>query len=128
MSVIINFMKTVLITGGTRGIGLAIAEKYLSDGESNVVVTGRKPDTLEELQNSVNNDNFHTIMAKADDEEAADRTCKEINEKFGSLDILINNAGTNPAGGNLMDVDMGALEKTWAVNQKGPLLWARAAY
>ena len=32
-------------------------------------------------------------MAKADDEEAADRTCKEINEKFGSLDILINNAG-----------------------------------
>ena len=128
MSVIINLMKTVLITGGTRGIGLAIAEKYLSDGESNVIVTGRKPDTLEELQNSVNNDNFHTIMAKADDEEAADRTCKEINEKFGSLDILINNAGTNPAGGNLMDVDMGALEKTWAVNQKGPLLWARAAY
>ena len=128
MSVIIKLMKTVLITGGTRGIGLAIAEKYLNDGESNVIVTGRKPDTLEELQNSINNENFHAMMAKADDEEAADQTCKEINEKFGSLDILINNAGTNPAGGNLMDVDMGALEKTWAVNQKGPLLWARAAY
>ena len=125
---IIKSMKTVLITGGTRGIGLSIAQKYLDDGDSNVIVTGRKPDTLEELKQTVNNENFHTVMAKADDEAAADQTCKEINEQFGSLDILVNNAGTNPAGGNLMDVDMGALEKTWAVNQKGPLLWARAAY
>ena len=46
---IIKSMKTVLITGGTRGIGLSIAQKYLDDGDSNVIVTGRKPDTLEEL-------------------------------------------------------------------------------
>ena len=109
-------MKTILITGGSRGIGLAIAEKYLNTQEYNVVVTGRKEQTLEELSKEVDNKNFHTIAAKADDEEAADKTCKDVNEKFGSLDILINNAGTNPAGGALMDVDIGAVQKTWDVN------------
>ena len=121
-------MKTILITGGSRGIGLAIAEKYLESNEYNVVVTGRKEQTLEELASEVNNKNFHTIAAKADDEEAADKTCKDVNEKFGSLDILVNNAGTNPAGGPLMDVDIGAVQKTWDVNLMGPLLWSRAAY
>ena len=121
-------MKTILITGGSRGIGLAIAEKYLNTQEYNVVVTGRKEQTLEELSKEVDNKNFYTIAAKADDEEAADKTCKDVNEKFGSIDILINNAGTNPAGGALMDVDIGAVQKTWDVNLMGPLLWSRAAY
>ena len=121
-------MKTILITGGSRGIGLAIAEKYLNTQEYNVVVTGRKEQTLEELSKEVDNKNFYTIAAKADEEEAADKTCKDVNEKFGSLDILINNAGTNPAGGALMDVDIGAVQKTWDVNLMGPLLWSRAAY
>ena len=121
-------MKTILITGGSRGIGLAIAEKYLNTQEYNVVVTGRKEQTLEELSKEVDNKNFYTIAAKADDEEAADKTCKDVNEKFGSLDILINNAGTNPAGGALMDVDIGAVQKTGDVNLMGPLLWSRAAY
>ena len=121
-------MKTILITGGSRGIGLAIAEKYLETEEYNVVVTGRKEETLKELSNVIKNKNFYTIAAKADDEEAASKTCKDINEKFGSLDILVNNAGTNPAGGALMDVDIGAVQKTWDVNLLGPLLWSRAAY
>ena len=121
-------MKTILITGGSRGIGLAIAEKYLNTQEYNVVVTGRKEQTLEELSKEVDNKNFYTIAAKADDETAADKTWKDVNEKFGSLDILINNAGTNPAGGALMDVDIGAVQKTWDVNLMGPLLWSRAAY
>ena len=69
-------MKTILITGGSRGIGLAIAEKYLNTQEYNVVVTGRKEQTLEELSKEVDNKNFYTIAAKADDEEAADKTCK----------------------------------------------------
>jgi NAD(P)-dependent dehydrogenase (short-subunit alcohol dehydrogenase family) len=121
-------MKTILITGGTRGIGLATAKKYLDTQEYNVVVTGRKEETLETLSKEVNDKNFHTVVARADDEEAADTTCRNINEKFGSLDVLVNNAGTNPAGGPLMDVEIAAVQKTWDVNLMGPLLWSRAAY
>lgn len=121
-------MKTILITGGTRGIGLAIAKKYLDTQEYNVVVTGRKEETLDTLSEEVNDKNFHTVVARADDEAAADTTCRNMNEKFGSLDVLVNNAGTNPAGGPLMDVDIGAVQKTWDVNLMGPLLWSRAAY
>ena len=70
--------KTVLITGGSRGIGLAIARKYLDTEEYNVVVTGRKEQTLEELTKEVDNKNFHVIAARADDEEAANTTCKNV--------------------------------------------------
>ena len=42
--------------------------------------------------------------------------------------MLVNNAGTNPSAGSLMDVDMDAVDATWDVNQRAPLVWARAAW
>src|SRR5690606_35874771 len=57
-----------------------------------------------------------------------DRAVAEAVERFGACDILVNNAGTNPSAGPLMEVDMGAVDKTWAVNQRAPLVWSRAAY
>jgi NAD(P)-dependent dehydrogenase (short-subunit alcohol dehydrogenase family) len=73
-------------------------------------------------------DRILALPARADSEEAADETVATTVERFGSCDILVNNAGTNPSAGALMDVDMGALDKTWAVNMRAPLLWVRAAY
>jgi NAD(P)-dependent dehydrogenase (short-subunit alcohol dehydrogenase family) len=68
------------------------------------------------------------LAARADSEESADEAVARTVERFGSCDILVNNAGTNPSAGGLMDVDLGALDKTWAVNQRAPLLWVRAVY
>jgi 3-oxoacyl-[acyl-carrier protein] reductase len=68
------------------------------------------------------------LAARADSEEAAASTIEATLERFGSVDILVNNAGTNPAAGDLMDVDLGALDKTWAVNMRAPLLWTREAH
>jgi NAD(P)-dependent dehydrogenase (short-subunit alcohol dehydrogenase family) len=49
-------------------------------------------------------------------------------DTFGSCDLLVNNAGTNPAAGTLADVDLGAVDKTWEVNLRAPLRVGPAAW
>jgi NAD(P)-dependent dehydrogenase (short-subunit alcohol dehydrogenase family) len=126
----IRFEDSVaLVTGGTRGIGEAVAAEFLASGARGVVVTGRKDENLAEVAERLGEaDRVLTMAARADDAEAAIETVAAAVERFGSCDVLVNNAGTNPAAGSLAEVDLGALEKTWAVNQLGPLLWSRAAW
>lgn len=125
--------KVALVTGASRGIGYATSLEMARSGADGVTITSRKPETIEaaaeELAESgIEPDRILALANRADDEESADEAVAATVERFGSLDILVNNAGTNPAAGSLMDVDLGALDKTWAVNMRAPLLWARAAY
>ena len=85
-------MKTILITGGTRGIGLATALRF-SENDWNVYITSRKDENLTEVLN--NHPNLKGFVANADSEEAAIETCENIVKETESLDVLINNAGTN---------------------------------
>ncbi len=117
-------MKTVLITGGTRGIGLSTALKF-SENNWNVYITSRKEENLSNVLSD--HSNLKGFVAKADDLSAAEVTCKTIVNETGSIDVLINNAGTNPSAGNLMDVELSAVQKTWDVNLMGPLMWSREA-
>lgn len=123
--------KVAVVTGASRGIGLATALELARSGATGVTITARKPESIEAAREElvgagIDPASILALSARADSEEAADETAHATVERFGSLDILINNAGTNPAAGDLMDVDMGALDKTWAVNLRAPLLWARA--
>jgi len=117
-------MKTALVTGGTRGIGLSTAQKFIDQGW-NVYITSRKEENLEAVLSD--NSQLKGFVARADDLAAAAETCKKIVDETGSLDVLINNAGTNPSGGSLLDVDLSAVQKTWDVNLMGPLMWTREA-
>ena len=117
-------IKTVLITGGTRGIGLATALRF-SENNWNVYITSRKEENLSAVLSE--HSKLKGFVANADSEDAANETCEAIVKETDSLDVLINNAGTNPSGGYLMDVDISRVQKTWDVNLLGPLLWARAA-
>lgn len=117
-------MKTVLITGGTRGIGLSTALKF-SENNWNVYITSRKEENLSNVLSD--HSKLKGFVAKADDLSAAEVTCKTIVNETGSIDVLINNAGTNPSAGNLMDVELSAVQKTWDVNLMGPLMWSREA-
>ena len=121
--------KVALITGGSRGIGEAIAAMFLESGAEGVVITSRKEENLEEAAERLGeSDRLFPMAARADDPEDAARGVARTIARFGSCDILINNAGTNPAAGPLATVDLGAVEKTWLVNQMGPLLWSREAW
>lgn len=121
--------KVALVTGGSRGIGEAIAAEFLESGARGVAVTSRRADNLEAVaQRLGSSPELLTIEAKADDEQAAAAAVAAVVERFGSCDILVNNAGTNPSAGPLVDVDLGAVDKTWAVNQRAPLVWSREVW
>jgi NAD(P)-dependent dehydrogenase (short-subunit alcohol dehydrogenase family) len=113
--------RTAIITGASRGIGLAIAQQLAAAG-ANVVLTARKQEAAEAAAAQVG-PRALGVGAHAVDEDAARRCVDLTLERFGSVDILINNAGTNPAYGPLIDQDHARFIKIVEVNLWAPLLW-----
>ena len=117
--------KTAIVTGASRGIGLAIAQSF-GDAGANVVLTARTEESAISAAGEVG-DRALGIAAHIVDEEAAQRCVEQTIERFGSLDILVNNAGTNPAFGPLIDQDHGRFAKIFDVNLWAPILWTSLA-
>jgi NAD(P)-dependent dehydrogenase (short-subunit alcohol dehydrogenase family) len=113
--------RTAVITGASRGIGLAIAQRLAADG-ANVVLTARKQESADAAAEQVGGSAIG-VAAHAVDEDAARRCVDLTLDRFGGIDILVNNAGTNPAYGPLIDQDHGRFSKTFEVNLWAPLLW-----
>jgi len=118
--------KAAIVTGGSKGIGKGIAKAF-SEAGANVLITARKQDTLEttaaELGPNVSWIAGHT--GKPEDGEAAVAACLE---RYGSCDVLVNNAATNPYAGPLIEAPMSAFDKTVEVNLRGPLAWSQIAW
>jgi NAD(P)-dependent dehydrogenase (short-subunit alcohol dehydrogenase family) len=125
--------KVAVVTGASRGIGRATVLEMVRAGAEGVVLTSRKSENLEAavgelIEAGVASDRIEAMVGRADSIDDAQRVIASTIDRFGACDILVNNAGTNPAAGSLMEVDLGALDKTWAVNQRAPLLWTRQAW
>jgi NAD(P)-dependent dehydrogenase (short-subunit alcohol dehydrogenase family) len=118
--------KVALVTGASKGIGRAIAAGMVEAGAS-VMLSSRKLDQLEAAATAIGGDTA-VYAANAGDLDAAEACVAATIERFGRLDILVNNAATNPHFGATLDVEPGAFDKTFDVNLRGPLFWARAAY
>lgn len=117
--------RTAVITGASRGIGLAIAQQ-LADAGANVVLTSRKQESADAAAAQVGGGAIG-VAAHAVDEDAAKRCVDLTLDRFGSIDILVNNAGTNPAYGPLIEQDHARFAKTFEVNLWAPLLWTSLA-
>lgn len=118
--------KVALVTGASRGIGLGIAQRLVDEG-AKVCITARKPEALEEAVQALGA-NAIAVAGKADDPEHREDAVRRTVETFGSLDLLVNNAGINPVAGPLIDFDLGAARKTVEVNALGALAWTQTAY
>jgi NAD(P)-dependent dehydrogenase (short-subunit alcohol dehydrogenase family) len=126
--------RAALVTGASRGIGLAVAAEFLSRGAS-VTITARKPDELaaaaEKLIADAAGGDAARVLAvpgNAGSDEAREEAVTRTVETFGSLGILINNTGINPSFGPLVDADLGAVRKIFDVNVVAALGFIQLAH
>lgn len=118
--------RTAIVTGGSRGIGKAIAAAFAAAG-ANVMITARKAETLQQTAAEIGN-GVAWFAAHTGEPEHADRCVTTTLGRFGRLDILVNNAATNPYAGPLIDADVPRFDKTVQVNLRGPLVWTQSAW
>ena len=112
--------KVAIVTGGSRGIGEAIARAYAAHG-ARVIVASRKIDGVEKVAASIRDigGDAHAVAFHAGERVAPQRLIEATLAKYGRVDVLVNNAATNPHFGPLLTVDEGQWNKTFDVNLRG---------
>ena len=118
--------KVTVVTGGSRGIGRAIARSCAEAG-AQVVIVSRKPDQLEATAAEIGH-GCDWIAANVGEADQTERCLNEVMSRHGAIDVLVNNAAANPYAGPTIDVDLARWNKTLQVNITAPLLWTQLAY
>lgn len=122
--------KVALVTGASRGIGLAIAIE-LARGGAAVTISSRKPEQVEaavgEVRGAVPDARVLGVPANTGKDDDRAEVVGRTVEEFGRLDVLINNTGINPTYGSLLEADLGAVRKIFDVNVVGALGFVQLA-
>ncbi|MEV4236483.1 MULTISPECIES: SDR family oxidoreductase [unclassified Nocardia] len=120
--------KTAVVTGASRGIGLAIAQRLVADG-ARVCVTARKKDALDAVVAELGGpERAIAVAGRADDVEHQTEAIERTLETFGSVDFLVNNAGINPVYGPMVELDLAAARKVFEVNCLAAISWVQQAH
>src|SRR6266446_525250 len=115
--------RVAIVTGASRGIGAAIARSFVGAG-AKVVLASRKIESLQQLAQELG-PSAHPFAAHTGKEADCAALVGEAVRRFGKADVLVNNAGTNPYFGPLLEVENAAWDKTFEVNLKGCFWTAR---
>ena len=119
--------RVALITGASRGIGLACAQRIVAEG-GRVCITARKPDGLAAAVEQLGGPDVALgVPGRSDEHDHQQDAVARTVESFGRIDVLVNNTGINPAYGPLLELGESAARKVMDVNVLGALDWARAA-
>jgi len=112
--------KVAIVTGASRGIGFAIAEAYTQAG-AKVVLASRKQDALDEAAEKIRSEGGEAFpfAAHTGDSESVNKLVAATIERYGGVDILVNNAATNPHFGSLLTSEESQWDKILDVNLKG---------
>lgn len=117
--------KTAIVTGASRGIGLAIAERIVAEG-GRVVITARKEDALQAAVASLGGSEVAVgVAGNAADPAHQDEVIDTAIDRFGSAELMVNNTGINPAFGPLMELDLDAARKIHETNVLAALAWTQ---
>ena len=112
--------RVAVVTGASRGIGEAIAAAFAQRG-AKVVVSSRKVDACREVAQRLVDagGDARAVACHIGDMEALDNLFATVEREYGRLDVLVNNAATNPYYGHVLDTDLAAFQKTVDVNIRG---------
>ncbi|WP_227356348.1 SDR family NAD(P)-dependent oxidoreductase [Haladaptatus salinisoli] len=122
--------RVAVVTGGTRGIGRAITEAFAETG-ADVVPTSRTEDDVVDAAEAVRERGCASLVAPTDvsDREAVEKLFAQVEDEFGRIDVVVNNAGINPRGalGRPETTDVDEFDRTVDVNLRGAFACAREA-
>jgi 3-oxoacyl-[acyl-carrier protein] reductase len=120
--------QVALVTGASRGIGLAVAQRLVAEG-AQVCITARKPDALEKAVADLGGPDRAIFAAgSGDNPEHQAEAVEQTLSTFGRIDVLVNNTGINPSFGPLLDIDAGVARKIFDVNVMSALGWIKLAH
>lgn len=120
--------KTAIVTGGSRGIGFGIARALVAEG-ANVCLTARDADQLAVARDELGaGERVMTVAGKSHDPEHRSDAVARTVERFGAVDLLVNNAATNPQFGPLAEADLGAVAKVFEVNVVAAIGWIQQVW
>lgn len=118
--------KVALVTGGSRGIGKSIAQTFVEAGAL-VMITSRKAEVCEAAVKEIG-EGAHFEAGHIGNEEDTQRVVEATMDRLGRIDILINNAATNPYAGPIIEIDRARWDKTFSTNLTAPLFWTQRVW